>query len=89
MGQLERKLDQDLIAKMAAGWKPQDRIEPMRKVSPPRAADSYRAARRNRILREEKTTWRGGVARAVGYWPKQSKKYPYASKRQNSRHATA
>ena len=47
MGRLERKLDEDLIDRMAAGWAPSLRKAAKKKAKPVRLAASYRAARRN------------------------------------------
>ena len=47
MGRLERKLDEDLIDRIDAGWTPSARIKPVKKSKPPREASSYRGARRN------------------------------------------
>lgn len=56
MGRLERKLDEDLIDRMAAGWTPSSRTTPAKRSKPPRAASSYRAARRNAA---KGLVWRG------------------------------
>jgi hypothetical protein len=55
-----RHLDTDLIARIENGWKPKDRTEPMKRVRVPKAADEYRGARRNNLLRTKpRSTWRG------------------------------
>ena len=36
MGRLERKLDEDLIDRIDAGWTPSARIKPVKKPKPPR-----------------------------------------------------
>jgi hypothetical protein len=87
---LERHLDQDLIDRMAAGWTPSARVVPIKKLKPPRAARTYRAARRNLAIHGDvKTTWRSSAKRSeLGvepYYPKPSKKYPYSNERQNTR----
>ena len=45
MGRLERHLDLDLIARLAAGNK--HAPKPVKRVKEPRPADDYRCARRN------------------------------------------
>ena len=55
MGKLERKLDEDLIDRMAAGWTPSARTTPAKKAYNPRPANLYRAARRNAA---KGTVWR-------------------------------
>ena len=47
MGHLERKLDTDLIERMEAGWAPSARKPSLKKKKSPRAASTYRGARRN------------------------------------------
>lgn len=47
---LERHLDEDLIARMARGWKASNHVEPAKHVKPRRKADTYRAARRNKAF---------------------------------------
>lgn len=47
---LERHLDQDLIGRMARGWKPHSEAMPIKRQKPPRHASTYRAARRNEAL---------------------------------------
>jgi hypothetical protein len=55
---IHKGLDQDLIAKLARGWKPSDHVEPAKQQRPPRPAESYRGARRNRVLRvKPKGVW--------------------------------
>ena len=56
MGRLERKLDEDLIDRIDAGWTPSARTKPVKRAKPPREASSYRAARRNA---ERGTVWKG------------------------------
>ena len=56
MGKLERKLDEDLIDRMEAGWTPSARTAPVKKSKPTRELSSYRAARRNAA---RGTVWRG------------------------------
>ena len=53
----ERHLDLDLIAKIEAGQDPRQEPKGLKKVKEPRPAASYRAARRNTILRRERLTW--------------------------------
>lgn len=61
---LERHLDTDLIDRMEAGWTPTQRTKPLKKQREPRAAETYRGARRNEVLRGEiKGTWRGVEAK--------------------------
>jgi hypothetical protein len=81
-------LDDDLIARLARGWKPADHIEPIKKQRDPRPAHSYRGARRNACLRERpKSTWRGVDAAPSPYLPKPSKSYPYNSDQARERQA--
>ena len=49
IGRLRRHLDEDLIARVQAGtvFKP----KPLKHLKPPRAASTYRAARRNALKR--------------------------------------
>ena len=56
MGKLERKLDEDLIDRMEAGWTPSARTTPAKKARTARPAKSYRAARRNAA---KGTVWQG------------------------------
>ncbi len=60
MGRLERHLDQDAIACLQSGIKRQDSGPTIKHTKPPKAAQTYRAHRRNAELRGEvKGTWRG------------------------------
>lgn len=55
---LIRKLDPDAVARVLSGIKPEP--TPAKRVKPPRAAKTYRAARRNAVLRGEvKGVWNG------------------------------
>lgn len=82
----ERHLDQDLIDRMASGWTPTSATKPAKKVRTPRAAATYRGARRNEALRADvKTTWRGAKAIGIPYYGRSSKTYPYSNTRQNTR----
>ncbi len=45
---LHRKLDTDLIVRMATGWKPNKEVKPLKRQKPPREASTYRGARRNK-----------------------------------------
>ncbi len=48
MGILERKLDQDLIDRMLAGWTPPKKEDkPKKNKKPPRSWKTYRAIRMN------------------------------------------
>jgi len=50
IGRLRRHLDLDLIARIEAGTVFQP--EPIKRIKPPRAAATYRAARRNALKSE-------------------------------------
>lgn len=55
---LVRKLDPDAVARVLAGNRHEP--TPIKKVKPPRAAETYRAARRNAVLRGDvKGIWKG------------------------------
>ena len=62
MGKLERKLDEDLIDRMAAGWTPSSVTVPFKKQRSSREAGSYRGARRNAA---KGTVWRAVHASQV------------------------
>jgi hypothetical protein len=53
MGRLERKLDVGLINKINGGWKPAGKSLARKSGGQmaPRASDTYRAARRNKLHR--------------------------------------
>lgn len=44
MGRLERHLDHDLIARVENGWKPKDKVEPIKHVTLTRHWWTYRRA---------------------------------------------
>jgi hypothetical protein len=70
MGRLERRLDTDLIARIQNGWKPKDRVEPLKRVRIPKSRDDYRGARRNHVLRTKpKSTWKGITPTVEQYHP--------------------
>jgi len=55
---LVRRLDPDAVARVLSGTKPEP--QPVKRVKPPRAGSTYRAARRNAVLRGEvKGVWKG------------------------------
>jgi hypothetical protein len=57
MGRLERKLDDDVMARVRAGIKPKVEKKEQREHNP-RAAMTYRANRRNECLRgDPPSTW--------------------------------
>jgi hypothetical protein len=64
MGRLERKLDEDLIDRMAAGWTPSARTVSVKKGRTARVAKSYRAFRRNAA---KGTVWVGAKAKQPYY----------------------
>lgn len=47
MSGLHRKLNTDLIARMANGWKPNKDAKPLKRQKPPRPAWTYRGNWRN------------------------------------------
>lgn len=62
------KLDPDAIARVKAGIR--HKPQPVKKLKPPRHARAYRAARRNDVLRGEKSyVWEGAPAKVhhVGF----------------------
>lgn len=71
MGRLERHLDTDLIARIANGWKPnKEEAKPLKRLRTPKAADQYRGAQRNLVLRAKpRSTWRGIEATGGKYHP--------------------
>lgn len=65
IGRLRRHLDADLVARIESGWKPKDRVEPLKRKKPPRRAETYRGARRTAVLRPKegpKGVWHGAPA---------------------------
>lgn len=63
IGRLCRHLDADLIHRIEGGWKPKDRVEPLKRKKAPRLAETYRGARRGAVLRgKPKGVWQGAPA---------------------------
>lgn len=85
MGRLERHLDRDLLAKLKRGWKPNKDPEPLQRQKPPRAAETYRGARRNAVLRdaEPRRVWMG-IKSVYRAYQSKGKKYPSVGDRQKA-----
>jgi len=68
MGRLERHLDLDAIDRVKRGVKPHSEPQGIKQVKPPRAASTYRAARRNEVLRTSpRGAWRGAKPNGAVY----------------------
>lgn len=57
IGRLKKHLDLEVIARMERRKRGVEGKPTFKRVKPPRAASTYRGERRNRVLRELKTTW--------------------------------